>query len=408
MNKNIYTPSKKILERYADLMVNYAANMEKGIKKGDTVYVVGEEAGKPLYVELIKAVWKAGGNVIGHYIPDNESWFNFDKEFFNIASDEQIKFFPGKMLKGRLDESDHMIAYVADTDPKAAQGIDPKKLMMKSKAFKPYSDWKYKKEYKGKFTWTVCLYGTVAMAKEAGISEKEYWNQIIKACYLDKPNPIKEWKRIQSAIKKYKDKLDKLKIEKVHVEGPDVDLWVGIGEKRAWKAGGGTNMPSFEIFTSPDWRKTNGWFKSNQSLYVYGNIIEGIELEFKDGIIVRAKATKNEKVLKEMIATDGANRLGEFSLTDRRFSRITKFMAETLYDENVGGRYGNTHVAIGNAYKDCFAGDPGKVKASEWKRLGYNESVVHTDIVSTAPRTVTAYLPNGKMKVIYKNGQFTL
>jgi len=185
-------------------------------------------------------------------------------------------------------------------------------------------------------------------------------------------------------------------------------LWVKIGEKRAWNGGSGRNIPSFEIFTSPDWRGTNGWIKFNQPLYYFGNLIEGIELEFKDGLVIRSSAKKNEKVLKAMIASKDADKVGEYSLTDRRFSRITKFMANTLFDENVGGSHGNTHIALGNSYHDCYKGDPGKVSKKEWARLGYNDSSVHTDIISTTPRIVTAYLPNGKTKVIYKNGQFTL
>jgi aminopeptidase len=59
-------------------------------------------------------------------------------------------------------------------------------------------------------------------------------------------------------------------------------------------------------------------------------------------------------MLLEMISAENANKIGEFSLTDKRLSRITRFMADTLYDENVGGEYGNTHIAVGNAYKDSY------------------------------------------------------
>ena len=123
---------------------------------------------------------------------------------------------------------------------------------------------------------------------------------------------------------------------------------------------------------------------------------------------VGASAEENERVLKEMIATEGADRIGEFSLTDRRFSRITKFMAETLYDENVGGPFGNTHLALGKSYHDCYAGDPATVSAEGWEELGFNDSTVHTDIVSTADRTVTARLRDGSERVIYEAGRFEL
>jgi aminopeptidase len=109
-----------------------------------------------------------------------------------------------------------------------------------------------------------------------------------------------------------------------------------------------------------------------------------------------------------MIATEGADRVGEFSLTDRRFSRITRFMAQTLYDENVGGSFGNTHIAVGRSYQDAYAGDPALVSDEEWQRLGFNSSSVHTDIVSTTDRVVTATLPGGEQRVIYRDGQFQL
>ena len=109
-----------------------------------------------------------------------------------------------------------------------------------------------------------------------------------------------------------------------------------------------------------------------------------------------------------MVATENADKVGEFSLTDRRFSRITKFMAETLYDENVGGPFGNTHIALGKSYHDCYDGDPAGGRAAEWERLGFNESSVHTDIVSTTDRTVTATMRDGSERVIYAGGEFQL
>ncbi len=109
-----------------------------------------------------------------------------------------------------------------------------------------------------------------------------------------------------------------------------------------------------------------------------------------------------------MIAAKGADCVGEFSLTDNRLSRIDKFMAETLFDENIGGLHGNTHIALGAAYKDSYPGDPSKLTEEEWENFGYNDSVVHTDIVSTENREVTAILQGGTEKLIYKDGQFVI
>jgi aminopeptidase len=107
-----------------------------------------------------------------------------------------------------------------------------------------------------------------------------------------------------------------------------------------------------------------------------------------------------------MIAAPGADRVGEFSLTDARLSRITKFMASTLYDENVGGRYGNTHVAVGLGLRHTYDGDAAGVSEEQWEQLGFNASSVHTDIVSTSDRTVIAVLKDGSERVIYGDGRF--
>ena len=105
---------------------------------------------------------------------------------------------------------------------------------------------------------------------------------------------------------------------------------------------------------------------------------------------------------------DGADKIGEYSLTDSRLSRIDKFMAETLYDENFGGMFGNTHLALGSAYKDSYPGDASSLTKEQWDALGYNDSVVHTDIISTKNREVTAWLPDGSTRVIYKDGHFLI
>jgi len=404
----MFHPSQKIIDRYAHVLVNFALGGGKGIKRGDIVYLVVDEVAKPLYVALRNTILRAGGHVIGSYRPSVDDKHNFERDFFLIAENHQLEFFPATYMKGLVDTIDHSVSIISQTDKQALKGVPPQKMMMRGLAHKPYMEWSSAKESKGKFTWTVALYGTPAMAREAGLSEKEYWDQIIKACFLNEVDPVKKWRSVYKKLDVYRKKLDRMPIDKLHIKGPDADLWITLGEKKKWMGGSGRNIPSFELFTSPDWRGTEGWIKFNQPLYRYGNLITGIKLEFKNGKVVKASAKNNEAVLKHMIATKNADKVGEFSMTDRRFSRITKFMAETLFDENIGGSEGNTHIALGNAYHDCYAGNPSKVSKKEWERLGFNNSSVHTDIVSTAPRTVTAHMRGGSTRVIYENGEFTV
>jgi len=405
-----YTPSQTILRRYARVLVHFALSGGTGVKKGDVVWLTIPEVAKPLLVELRKVLLSAGAHTMVKYTPDSNEGrqMRFSRDFYKLASDEQLTFFPKKYYRGLADTIDHQLSILADTDPFELRGIEPSKIMKSSKSFKPFMEWRDEKERRGKFSWTLALYGTKQMADEANMGERAYWNQIIRACFLDKQDPVKHWKDTVRTIEGFKRKLDKLKIEKVYVKGSDVDLLITLGKKRQWLGGRGANIPSFELFTSPDWRGTEGWIRFNQPLYRYGTLVEGIELEFKKGHVVKARAKKNERVLKEMIKVKNADKVGEFSMTDKRLSRITHFMANTLYDENVGGKYGNTHIALGKAYSDAYTGNQAILKKSDWAKLGFNDSSVHTDIISTTDRTVTAHLPGGREKVIYKDGQFTL
>lgn len=398
-----YQPSQKTLAKYADLLVNFALNSGKGVKKGEVVQVVVDDVAKPLLVELHKAILKAGAHPMLRLIPTGIS-----KDYYALANDSQLTYFPEKYIHARCDEIDHSISIISDVDPFELSKVDPAKIFKAMQSKKKVREWLNEKENKGKFTWTLALYGTEAMAKEAGMSLKQFWKTIEQACYLDKRDPIKEWKKIHIEQERVKKKLDAMKIQWVHVQGKNIDLRVKIGDRRAWFGGSGRNIPSYEIFTSPDWRGTEGYIYFNQPLYRYGNRAEGIRLEFKKGKVVKVDAKKGKKLIENMIKQKNADKLGEFSLTDSRVSRITKFTANTLFDENIGGRYGNTHVALGAAYKDCFDGDPAKPTKKEWEKLGYNDSVEHTDIISTEDRTVTATLADGSKKVIYKNGKFTV
>ena len=404
----MYQPDKKILERYADGLVNFALGSGKGMKKGEVVYVIAREIAKPLFVEVLRAITIAGGHAITQYSTDNDATSNVERDFYQSARDHQLNFFPAKYYRGLIDEIHHSIYIESPADMEALRGIDPKKIMENKRAVRPYREWRNEKESRGQFSWTIGLYGTPAMAREAGLSDREYWDQIIEACFLDSANPVAEWRRITKEIEKTARQLDGLPIKKLHVVGPDADLWITLGEKRIWESGRGANIPSFEIFTSPDWRGTEGWIRFNQPVYSGGNLIKGIELHFKNGKVIQASARRGGQFLKELIATPNADKIGEYSLTDKRFSRITKFMATTLYDENIGGPNGNTHLALGASYHDCYDGNPARPTKAQWAKLGFNDSAIHQDFISTAPRTVTAHLKGSKEKVIYKNGMFVV
>ncbi len=397
-----FIPSTEILYKYADLLVNFALNSGNGVKPGEVVQCNVPDIAKPLALALQNVLLKAGAQPMIRLMPTG-----FDHDFFENANDDQLTFFPLEYMKARADLLDHNLSIIADVYPDELKDVLPEKMMKALGSRRPYMEWLNKKENQGKFTWTLALWGTQAKADEVGLTLEEYWQQIIEACYLDKEDPVAEWRRINDSQEFIKKTLNDMDIQWLHIEGNDADLHVQLGSDRVWNGGSGRNIPSFEIFTSPDWSGSHGWIRFNQPVYRYGQVMRDVRLEFKDGLVVKAEAKVGQALLTEMLKTENANKMGEYSLTDKRMSRITHVMAETLFDENISGPFGNTHLAIGRSYHDCFRGNPADITTEEWAERGFNHSAEHTDIISTTDRTVTATLKNGEEKVIYKDGQFT-
>lgn len=399
----MYQPKDEVLKKYADVLIKYALWSGEGVKKGEVVFLQVPESAKPMLTPLQQAVLEAGAHPLIHYIPEGVS-----RSFLKKASPEQLIWQPKSYLLERVKTADHFVSMISTNDKFEYKGVDPARIMDSQNSLKFYMDARHDKENAGKLTWTLALYGTKAMAKEAKLSLEDYWNEIINACFLDLDDPISKWKEVSEQIYTTQAGLNKLPIEWLHVEGDKIDLHVKIGKNRRWLGGSGRNIPSFELFITPDWRGTHGHISFNQPLYRYGNLITGIYLEFKDGKVIHARAEENEQLLLDMVKTKDADKLGEFSLTDKRLSKISHFMAETLFDENIGGEFGNMHVALGMGYKDSFTGDPASVTEKQWTEMGFNDSAVHTDIITTEDRVVTATLSDGSHKVIYKNGMFVI
>ena len=286
--------------------------------------------------------------------------------------------------------------------------LDSRKIGQAAVARKPLRDLLREREDQGKYGWTLCTIPTPELAKHAGLSLKQYTRQVVRACYLDKPDPVGAWRGIYRDAMQIKNWLNSMEVKHYLVESENIDLRIKPGRQRKWVGISGHNIPSFELFLSPDWRGTQGRYYADQPSFRTGNHVKGVDLTFRKGVVVEASARKGGEFLKRQLAMDsGAKKVGEFSLTDKRFSRINRFMANTLFDENYGGRHGNCHLAVGSSYTDTFDGDPAQLTKETKRKLGFNDSALHWDLVNTEKKTVTAHLSSGKRVVIYDNGVFT-
>ena len=265
--------------------------------------------------------------------------------------------------------------------------IDPKKIGKTAVAQKALRDILNRRETRGSFGWTLCVFPTAELAEQAGISLEEYTRQICQACFLNKRAPVSEWQHIYKNAQSIKNWLNSMRVKYFHVESENIDLEVTPGEKRQW---------------------IRGKYHADQPSYRSGNRVEGVRLEFDNGRAVKIAASAGENFVKQLLQMDkGADKVGEFSLTDKRFSRINRFMANTLFDENFGGKYGNCHIALGSSYANTYSGDSQKLNQALKQKLGLNESALHWDLVNTEKKRVTAHLKSGKTVTIYENGRFT-
>ena len=372
--------TEKQLDKYSDVLLWALKTARSGAyRKNDVVLIRYDFAAVKLAEILQGKLLDMGINPVLRTGPTA----TMERHFFEKANPKQLAFqAPGepelcKQLNGGI--------YLRAPESLTHLGhIDPGRIGKSLLARRLLREILDRREEEGRFGWTLCIFPTPELATHARLSTKQYAAQIIKACFLDRDDPVREWRTIYrnaSAIKKW---LNSMNVEHYHVQSESVDLRVTPGLQKKWVGVSGHNIPSFEIFFSPDWRGTEGIYFANQPSFRSGNYVEDVRIEFAKGKAVHVEASTGEGfVLKQLSLDRGAGRVGEFSLTDKRFSKIDRFMANTLFDENHGGRYGNCHLALGASYSDTYDGDPAELTKEKKKRLGFNDSALHWDLVNT-------------------------
>jgi len=397
--------NREQLEKYARiLMWGMSVARNEQFQAGDLVLIRYDHPARELAEIIFQITLERGF----HPIQRVNTSPAMESAFFSKADTTQLTFLaPGdEELMRHLNGS---ISLLAPESLTHLQNVDPARIGQAVLSRKKLRDILDHRENQGFFGWTLSLLTTPELAANAGLSQEEYTRQIVKACYLDHDDPISQWEDIFVRAKDIKDGLNRLDIETLHLQSDKCDLKVSPGEHRQWVGVSGHNIPSFEIFTSPDWRGTDGVFFMDQPSFRSGNVVKDLRVEFKQGEVVDVQAEQGEGFVKKQLAIDAnANKLGEFSLTDKRFSRIDTFMAHTLFDENFGGSNGNCHIALGASYSETYA-PGGKYLTEEKKReLGFNDSALHWDLVNTEPKRVKARLRSGEMRIIYEDGMFQM
>ena len=203
-----------------------------------------------------------------------------------------------------------------------------------------------------------------------------------------------------------------MNFDSLHYNGPGTSLTIGLALGHAWMGGASEaqngivcnpNIPSEEVFTTPHALKVNGKVCSTKPLSYQGTLIDNIQVEFKDGKIVNAKASKGENVLLKMLDSDSGSRyLGEVALVPNSspISQLGITFMNTLYDENAA-----SHIALGQCYTKCFKDK--NLSADQIKQQGGNSSAIHVDwMIGSGEIDVSGQDQDGNMIPIFKQGEW--
>jgi len=378
---NMHQLNQEILGKYADLMVNFAAGGGEGVKAGEVVSIsYGSGIALPLAIELSRAATKVGALII-----DSPFTPGMIHVLLEGGNEEQVQWLSNSSL-AREEEINHLIQVAPVYPQDEFEGITQEQIRIYSEGKTPIREIRANREAEGNFAWTLCRFPTQEEADLAGISLEKLWEVVIAACYLNELNPVEKWKEIQERIKFNREKLDKLGNVEFQIKNKSTDLTVQVGENRRWNGGSTINMPSFEVWTSPDYRSVNGYVYFNTPRILNGKVLKGVKLVFVNGVVTEATAEEGLEELNGLIGTNGCNIVGELAFTDKTLSNISDFTANTLYDENMGG----FHLALGRCYPDTYTGDSTNDEELAARGFSGRATPLHVDFVSTEPVQVTA------------------
>jgi aminopeptidase len=252
--------------------------------------------------------------------------------------------------------------------------------------------------------------------KPSGNTTEKFTDMLIKVLRLDKSDPVTEWKSLGEKLISRSKVLTGMNLDKLIFTGPGTDLEIGLNKGSFWlggpaKAANGRaflpNIPTEEVFITPDFNRTNGKVKVTKPVKVLENSLTGIWFEFKDGKVIDFGSDDCRDILEKFLNTDeGARYLGEVALVDKSSGvhRSGHIFNSILYDENAA-----CHIALGRGFPSCFPNKDELITPEELKKNGCNYSLVHTDfMIGSEVINVTGVTLDGKKVEIIKDGEFKI
>jgi aminopeptidase len=373
------------LDAYARLVVEVGLALEPGQTLEITTFPENPQFARA----VTRAAYAAGARYVDVLYEDEY----IRKAMIESGPDEVIGWTPPWQLERQhsIDDRGASLSIHGHPDPHLFDHVDAARVgrSRKSELTKVLLD----QRLAGKVNWAIVGVPTEGWANAIfGEPDVErLWEAVAHTVRLDEPDPVAAWREHGDRLREKAEALEARKLDAIRFRGPGTDLTVGLHAGSRWLYAGATtvwglthvvNMPTEEVFTTPDFRRTEGVVRSTRPLVAQGKIVDGLEMRFNGGRVVEVDAERGADVVREQMGQDdGAKTLGEVALVDgsSRVGQTGLTFFNTLFDENA-----TCHIAYGQGFPGNVEGAEGR-SSDEQLTMGISQSAVHTDFMIGGP-----------------------
>ena len=393
-----------LMRRLAELTVRFGANVQPGQIVGVTTYPGKEE----LTRAVAREAYAAGARWVDVAVFDDL----LKRERLLHAAEDTLDYLPPWLAQRLRWLSDEHAARVALSGPQAPGAFDDVPPARAGRDLLPWLPESSEVVNARTTNWTIVPGPTPAWARavypDAAPDEAldRLWTAVERICRLDEPDPVAAWQDRMAVMNEAARSLTARRFDAIRLHGPGTDLTIGLFPSSTWGAASfetidglvhHPNLPTEEVFTTPDPQRADGVISGTLPKELYGAVIDGIRLELEGGRVVRIDADRGADTLRAAAAKDeGASRLGELALVDGngRIGALETVFFDTLIDENAA-----SHIALGSGLS------MGIEDAADLEQM--NESAIHIDLMVGSPQLdVDGITAAGEHVPVLRGGQW--